>query len=281
LIEYKKVYPKYLENTTIRVKNCLKRKFQSCNKLFTFDDTRLCKLWHDLLKKTGNGFKDTETGRYKMHIYTLRKYFKKQLHVVGKMDEGIVRFLMGQKGYLSTYDDYINSPEILQKDYDAHTKYLEVFTDRETIEKELQPRIDKAINDTGVIASENIELKKRIVELEALQPNIVEQQLKFNKMENAINDLSKMVIKLSSKEMDYIKKDEEENLEEFHKAQNKFYDEIEKQYLVKKEQILNAINEKEKIILTRYKEGQINLAELEKRQKEIEEDRKKILMMKK
>lgn len=68
-------------------------------RIFPFVYNTACQSWIRMVKKAGYDEKDLETGRYKYHIHSLRKFFRSRLALKVPLD--IVEALMGHEGYLT------------------------------------------------------------------------------------------------------------------------------------------------------------------------------------
>lgn len=85
--------------------------------------------FNEAAKKLGLDDKDSSTGRLKLHLYSLRKFFNTRLKEAG-MPESIVHQLMGHEGYMSA--SYDRSGEEAVKT--AYLKYQKALFANETTE---------------------------------------------------------------------------------------------------------------------------------------------------
>ena len=101
LNEWLKIRQEYLNDLAKHVKERFTHYEISTddNRVFPFNTAVSRVRWNDLIKKTGFNEKDLKTGRYKMHVHTLRKYFRTRMALDIPVD--VVEALMGHEGYLT------------------------------------------------------------------------------------------------------------------------------------------------------------------------------------
>jgi len=103
--EWLKVRDKYLITACGRIKALDKylgrevTKTLNDNRLFPVGDETVRQMWNRLLDKAGFGDVDERTGVHKMHLHTLRKFFRSRLPKAIGVD--ITEMLMGHEGYLT------------------------------------------------------------------------------------------------------------------------------------------------------------------------------------
>ena len=83
-------------------------------RLFPFDKSTANFMWVNAINKAELNHKDSSTKRFKIHIHTLRKFFRTRLGAVISMDA--VEQMMGHEGYM-TKEYRRLEPEDLAKDY--------------------------------------------------------------------------------------------------------------------------------------------------------------------
>ena len=175
LIQWKKHRDEYLENAVIRTKKSLnKTKKLDDNRIFPITDRGIRKSWNLLLERTGAPYNTKDNNpkldrpRYLYHFHTLRKYFKTNL--MGHMDTGFIEELLGHTGYCNgAYNGNIH--DMLKEQYSDNSSYLEVFTNAESVRKEVKTKIQH--QDT-VISQLRKENKERQLEVEILRQQMMQ-----------------------------------------------------------------------------------------------------------
>lgn len=100
LLEFYKVRSRYLETAINRSKNKPHVvKDPDDPTVFPFSYHTARQMWSRLLDKSGYGRRDKTTGRYIMHIHTLRKFFRSNMTYSGGPVD-VAEALMGHEGYL-------------------------------------------------------------------------------------------------------------------------------------------------------------------------------------
>lgn len=89
---------RYIENA-VKKTNFKNRKSPDSPYVFPFSYQVAQTIWKNLIEKAGYNEKDPSTNRYKMHIHTLRKYFRTRMSL--KIPADVVEALMGHEGYLT------------------------------------------------------------------------------------------------------------------------------------------------------------------------------------
>ena len=116
LIEWLKVRDKFLKGA---VSKCNRKDKPITHKnpedktIFCFTYMTAANIWHRILKDAGLNDKDKTTGYHRLHIHTLRKFYKTRLLNAG-MPEGMVRKLLGQEDVLSGSYDRFTEEELKQ-----------------------------------------------------------------------------------------------------------------------------------------------------------------------
>lgn len=172
LVEWLKVREQYIESAVGRSHLYQKSMPENENRLFPFEDTTVYMFWGKALENAGMAERDPSTHRFKLHVHTLRKFFRTRLGSVIPVD--IVEALMGHEGYLTkVYRRY--SHEELAKFYLEGEKALAVFgrvVGNEELEK-----------DINVLFRENRDLRLRIRQTES----------KLSEVEGMLSELKKML----------------------------------------------------------------------------------------
>ncbi len=139
-------------------------------RLFPFTSVNARVMWHNALKKTGNGQVDPRTKRMLMRPHVLRKFFRSML---GSQSVDMAEALMGHSGYLTqVYRKYPDPEKTLAEFYRRNEHLLLIFTDESTVQKvaekqselEQQTKQQQAIIN-GLVA-ENLALKEKISKVE-------------------------------------------------------------------------------------------------------------------
>jgi len=96
--------------------------------------TTVAYIWHNAIKKAGLTDKDEATGRYKLHVHSLRKFFRSEIG----LDQDIVHALMGHSEYLDRAYRRYTTDELAEK-YKEAMQNVSIYTETPTIpERELK-----------------------------------------------------------------------------------------------------------------------------------------------
>jgi len=141
------------------------------SRLFPFSQDTARSMWNRICGKAGYSEKDETTGRRKVHIHSLRKFFRTQL---SRFDRDIAEKLMGHEGYLTREYFRISDEELAEK-YLEGCQHLLVFerpmTPQEAQEKiksmeqkiEVMEQALKRVTDNmGEDLTESLERKKAL-----------------------------------------------------------------------------------------------------------------------
>lgn len=165
LLEWLKVREKFLKRALIkcnRENNPITHKNPDDKRIFPFTYQTFCNIWHRLLKDVELNDRDKSTGFYRLHIHTLRKYYKTRLLNAG-MQEAKIRKLLGQEDPLgNSYDRF--TEDDLKNSYKKYVKSLLIFEtapDLTDVNKELAEK-DKQIQE---LTKSTDEMKAQITEL--------------------------------------------------------------------------------------------------------------------
>ena len=141
LKEWLKERDSYLETSVkrchIKAYHGLITKSLDDDRLFPFSQDNARSMWNRLCNKAGYREKDETTGRRKVHIHSLRKFFRTQL---SRFDRDIAEKLMGHEGYL-TREYFRVSVEELAEKYLEGCEHLLVF-ERPMTPQEAQEKIE-------------------------------------------------------------------------------------------------------------------------------------------
>ena len=145
LLEFYKVRSQYLETAINRSKNKPHVvKDPDDPTVFPVSYHTARQMWCRLLDKSGYGRRDKTTGRYIMHIHTLRKFFRSNMTYAG-VPLDVAEALMGHEGYLTdAYRRY--SVEQLGEMYLKGVHAVTVFegsADISDIKKQLKDKDDE------------------------------------------------------------------------------------------------------------------------------------------
>jgi len=105
LMEWIKIREKWLENAVKRHKKATKKfvaKNNNDKTIFCFAYTTAHKIWKKMLKDSGFDEKDRSSGYFRMHIHTLRKFFKTRMLNAG-VQEAYINKIMGHESLDSSY----------------------------------------------------------------------------------------------------------------------------------------------------------------------------------
>ena len=170
LIEWYKTRDAYIETAIERTKNKTRngkiifQKKKDDGRIFPFGYQTARLQWIRLLKKAGYDQKDPSTGRYKMHIHTLRKFFMSRMKL--KINTVIVEALCGHEEYLdSAYKRY--SQKEIADFYKQGVEAVTVF--------EVPPDLSDFQKKQEILADENQKLQK---DVDKLRMDLLEVKMK-------------------------------------------------------------------------------------------------------
>ena len=172
LLEWLKVRDSYLDSALNRNNGLVKSgkgnsKKVDDNRIFPFSYSVAGQMWNNALDKSENLSIDKSTGRKKVRIHALRKFFRSHLTVGCPLD--IVEALMGHDGYLTdAYRRYNKTQigEIYLKH--EHLVYVTMPKDIHKIESEFKEDLNKNRKLIEDLVIENRELMDRV---EAMEEN--------------------------------------------------------------------------------------------------------------
>lgn len=170
LIEWLKVRDSYLVSAQNRNKGLIEKgkaneKSLDDNRLFPFTYSVAGQMWNNALDKSENLSIDKSTGRKKVRIHALRKFFRSQLALGCPVD--IVEALMGHEGYLT--DAYRRYTKTQMSEIYLKYEYLLNITmpkDIQKIQSEFKEDLDNNRKLLEDIFIENRELKNRLTAME-------------------------------------------------------------------------------------------------------------------
>jgi len=183
ILEWLKVRDKFLIgaiNKCNRKNNPITHKNPDNKQVFPFTYMTAVNIWHRLLKEVGLADKDKTTGFYRLHIHTLRKFYKTRLLNIG-IQESIVRKLMGQEDPLSNSYDRFTEDE-LGKAYQKGVKELLIF--------ETSPDLtetNKEIKDLKKAGEEKDQQIKELLErikIQEMKMDILENKYEIERIKN-------------------------------------------------------------------------------------------------
>jgi len=163
LIEYLKVRDDYLKTAIARCKNKPRiKKSEDDNTIFPCGYFTAHSMWHTMIKKAGYEGVDKTTGRCKMHIHTLRKYFRTQMTYAG-VPLDIVEALMGHEGYLTEVYRH-HSSEQLGELYKKGMHAVTVFEGSQDI-SDIQEQLSEKDMQISNLERTMQELKAQVIEM--------------------------------------------------------------------------------------------------------------------
>jgi len=151
------------------------------DRLFPFTAMNARAVWINALEKTGNGKRDPRTGRLVMRPHVLRKFFRATL---GRYSVDLTEALMGHEGYLTeVYRKFADPLRELGDFYREHMHELCVFDtgglEDAKIERKVNEKVAVLRQTLEKVMAENLELKRRLAEVEAKIAEIMEMLPKF------------------------------------------------------------------------------------------------------
>jgi len=178
LLEWLKVRDSYLESAQNRNNGLVKsgignHKSEDDNRVFPFSYTVAGQMWNNALEKSENLSIDKSTGRKKIRIHALRKFYRTHLTLGCQLD--IVEALMGHEGYLTdAYRRYTKKQlgEIYLEH--EHLVYVTMPKDIHKIESEFKEDLNKNRKLIEDLVIENKEYRDRLGNVEAILNTIVD-----------------------------------------------------------------------------------------------------------
>ena len=172
LVEWLKIRDKYLDSAVKKIRGVCTKDLTD-DTIFCFGYTLASKMWNRLLKNSGFDAIDPTTKYHKMHIHTLRKYFKTNMLHAG-VQESIVNQLVGHTKYLDS--SYLRfSEKDLAEGYKRGIKSLLVF--------ETNPDLTEHTEQIKKLESDNEKLKE-LVEKMQMKMDILENKYNYEKLKN-------------------------------------------------------------------------------------------------
>ncbi len=138
------------------------------DRVFPFQTNNVRNIWNGLLEKTGLDQKDERTGRYLIHIHSLRKYFRTRF---SRHNRDIAEILMGHEGYLGTYRQF--TEDELIEEFKKGAKHLLVF--ETSVDSEELIEMQKSLEETKKKLTESDE------KIDAIQKGLLDDpEFKMN-----------------------------------------------------------------------------------------------------
>ncbi len=106
-------------------------------RVWDLDDSTVRLIWIKALKKAGLDEKDEATGRYKLHIHSLRKFFRSEIG----LDQDIVHALMGHAEYLDRAYRRFSVEELAEK-YKEAMHRVSIYEAKMTIPEKEAKKIE-------------------------------------------------------------------------------------------------------------------------------------------
>jgi len=146
---------KFIDEIEEQMKGVLKNGLQNRDKLFPIKPSATRRIWGRLLKRAELDIKSSETGRFELHIHSLRKFFLSQLKI--KCPDVIVEALAGHNRYLDEAyrrysldemkEHYLNGMDMLtifetNTTDERLTEVNELLKEKEQRIKELEQKIE-------------------------------------------------------------------------------------------------------------------------------------------
>ena len=134
------------------------------NRVFPFKDGTARRMWNNSLKRAKLDDRDMTTDFHKLHIHTLRKFFRSQMATVIQVD--IVEALMGHEGYLT--EAYRKYSETQLADFYEQAEYTVTIFGVADIAG-IRQKLDKAEDDlrkVSLIAIQNEDLRQKVSKIE-------------------------------------------------------------------------------------------------------------------
>jgi len=152
--------------------------------IFPFTYSTAFIMWNRLTRKAGFTEREERTNRHKMHIHTLRKYYRTRMSLEIPVD--VVEALMGHEGYLTVaYRRY--SQEQLAELYEKAVHTIAVF-DLPADTRDLEERLAEKDEEIYYLKKEMKEVK---VEMEQRQKQEQEQRQRLEKIDSRFSEVLK------------------------------------------------------------------------------------------
>ncbi len=152
--------------------------------IFPFTYATAYVIWNRLTRKAGFTEREERTNRHKMHIHTLRKYYRTRMSLEIPVD--VVEALMGHEGYLTqAYRRY--SQEQLAELYEKAMHTIAVF-DLPADTRDLEERLAEKDEEIYYLKKEMKEVK---VDMEQRQKQEQEQRQRLEKIDSRFSEVLK------------------------------------------------------------------------------------------
>lgn len=192
LQEWLKVRESYLSSSENRGRGLGRMKETMDSRVFPFSQSVAQQMWRNAMAKAGLATKDSSTGRYKLHIHMLRKWFLSQ----GKLaaPESLVEAWAGHSGYLDdAYRRY--SMEQHREYYKKAEPYLLIGVPRDI--SEIQSKFQK---DVDQLRDQVADLTRKLTDANAINLQLMNENMqlraKMAELEKAIAEIKKQVHEL-------------------------------------------------------------------------------------
>jgi len=185
--EWLKVRENWLKAAT--EKSHLYRKSLDDQRLFPFTSANARAMWHNALKKTGNGKVDPRTRRLLMRPHVLRKFFRSMVGSIAGVDAA--EALMGHEGYLTeVYRRYPDPEKTLAEAYRKTVCELQICTEEHPDEVRI-----KQVEERGrLVETLNMQLQARLMALEnenlELKQRMLQLEQKLNEIEKTLEEIA-------------------------------------------------------------------------------------------
>jgi len=216
LEEWLKVRDEYLNVSVKRANFKHYTKTADSPYIFPFTYATALIAWNRLIRKAGYTEREERTNRHKMHIHTLRKYFRTRMSLEIPVD--VVEALMGHEGYLTqAYRRY--SPQQLAELYEKAVHTISIFdvpadtTDLKILigEKEeeihvLRRELNKMKSEMGDYRERNEEIHRLKTEMETTKAEVGDFNMMLGNLESKMQMLKTLVTKWDKLQTKQLKK---------------------------------------------------------------------------
>jgi integrase len=189
LEQWLRVREDYIRSATNRGRGLGRIKNTEDARIFPFSPAVAEAMWYTVIEKAGLNHKDSSTGRYKLHIHMLRKWFLSQAKLAAP--ESVVEAWAGHSGYLDeAYRRY--SMDQLREFYKKAETYLFI-----NIPKDISQIQTKFQKDVDEMRDRIADLTRKLTDANAttirLMNENVELKAKLETVTREIEELKKII----------------------------------------------------------------------------------------
>jgi integrase len=192
LEQWLRVRESYLESAANRGRGLGKTKHTADPRVFPLSQTVAEQMWYTVIEKAGLNHKDPSTGRYKLHVHMLRKFFLSQAKLA--VPENLVEAWAGHSGYLDeAYRRY--SLDQMREYYKKAEPYLLINIPRDI--SQIQSRFQKDVDE---LRGQIVDLTRKLTDANALTLKLMSENSelrgKLATLEKELAELKNIITKI-------------------------------------------------------------------------------------